>query len=81
MLFPHQLLSQPLPVYSQSDASILDADLSGVSVAMNAWWGLLLLIPLLVVVQKGIVEREEQYLIRKFGQDYLSYKAQVRRWL
>ncbi|AUD03463.1 isoprenylcysteine carboxylmethyltransferase family protein [Spirosoma pollinicola] len=53
----------------------------GVSVAMNAWWGLLLLIPLLVVVQKGIVEREEQYLIRKFGQDYLSYKAQVRRWL
>jgi len=53
----------------------------GVSVATNAWWGLLLLIPLLMVVQKGIVEREEQYLTQKFGEEYLSYKAQVRRWL
>lgn len=53
----------------------------GVSVATNAWWGLLLLIPLLVVVQKGIVEREEHYLTQKFGEEYLSYKAQVRRWL
>ncbi|GAB3779377.1 isoprenylcysteine carboxylmethyltransferase family protein [Spirosoma horti] len=53
----------------------------GVSVATNAWWGLLLLIPLLFVVQKGIVEREEQYLAQKFGEEYLSYKAQVRRWL
>ncbi|GAB3907110.1 hypothetical protein GCM10028803_40600 [Larkinella knui] len=52
-----------------------------VSVATNAWWGLLLLIPLLGVVQKGIIEREEQYLTRKFGDEYLSYKAQVRRWL
>lgn len=53
----------------------------GVSVAANAWWGLLLLIPLLTTVQKGIIEREEQYLTRKFGNEYLSYKAQVRRWL
>jgi protein-S-isoprenylcysteine O-methyltransferase Ste14 len=52
-----------------------------VNVALNAWWGLLLLIPLLVVVQKGIIEREEQYLTRKFGEEYLNYKAQVRRWL
>ena len=53
----------------------------GVSVAINAWWGLLLLIPLLVVVQKGIIEQEEAYLSRKFGEEYLRYKAQVRRWL
>lgn len=53
----------------------------GVSVATNAWWGLLLLIPLLMVVQKGIIEREEAYLTRKFGDDYLRYKAQVGRWL
>lgn len=52
-----------------------------VSIIANAWWGLLLLIPLLIVVQKGIIEREEQYLIHKFGDDYLRYKAQVRRWL
>lgn len=52
-----------------------------VSVATNAWWGLLLVIPLLLVVQKGIIEREEAYLTRKFSDDYLRYKAQVRRWL
>lgn len=53
----------------------------GVCVAANAYWGLLLLIPLLVVVQKGIIEREERYLERKFGEEYLRYKQQVRRWL
>lgn len=52
-----------------------------VSVMANAWWGLLLLVPLLMVVQRGIVEREEQYLIRKFGDEYRRYQTQVRRWL
>ena len=52
----------------------------GCSIA-NAWWGLLLLIPLLMLVQKGIIEREEAYLTRKFGEEYLRYKGRVRRWL
>ncbi len=54
---------------------------SGGCIMANAWWGLLLLIPLLMVVQKGIIEREEAYLIRKFGDQYLRYKGRVRRWL
>lgn len=53
----------------------------GGCVVANAYWGLLLLIPLLRIVQKGIIEREEQYLTRKFGGEYLRYKARVRRWL
>lgn len=53
----------------------------GGCIMANAWWGLLLLIPLLVLVQKGIIEREEAYLTRKFGDDYLRYKGRVRRWL
>lgn len=53
----------------------------GVCIMANAYWGLLLLIPLLIVVQKGIIEREEAYLTRKFGDEYLHYKARVRRWL
>jgi len=28
-----------------------------------------------------VIPKEEQYLERKFGEDYLSYKRRVRRWL
>ncbi len=43
---------------------------------------LLYLLPLaLVVVQKGVIAREEAYLERKFGEDYLNYKARVQRWI
>lgn len=54
---------------------------SGGCIAVNAWWGFLLIIPLLLLVQKGIIEREETYLTRKFGDEYLGYKAKVRRWV
>lgn len=50
-------------------------------VMTNAWWGFLLLVPLLIIVQKGIVEREEKYLTQKFGEEYLKYKSEVKRWL
>jgi len=54
---------------------------TGGCIMVNAWWGLLLLIPLLIMVQKGIIEREELYLTRKFGDEYLRYKGRVRQWL
>jgi protein-S-isoprenylcysteine O-methyltransferase Ste14 len=28
-----------------------------------------------------VISREEQYLERRFGSQYLEYKASVRRWL
>jgi protein-S-isoprenylcysteine O-methyltransferase Ste14 len=44
--------------------------------------GALVLLPvLLAVIQTQVIAREERYLEAKFGQDYLSYKASVRRWL
>ena len=53
----------------------------GVALLINILWILLLVVPLLVVMQRGVIAREEAYLERKFGEEYLSYKARVRRWI
>ena len=53
----------------------------GMALLINVLWILLLVVPLLVVMQRGVIAREEAYLERKFGEEYLSYKAQVRRWI
>jgi protein-S-isoprenylcysteine O-methyltransferase Ste14 len=48
----------------------------------NALWAILLLPAALIVIQRGVIEREERYLERKFGEEeYLRYKARVRRWV
>ena len=54
---------------------------AGLAVAMDSLWALALLIPCLVVVDRGVIVREERYLEAKFGQPYRDYKARVRRWL
>jgi protein-S-isoprenylcysteine O-methyltransferase Ste14 len=34
-----------------------------------------------LVIQREVIGREERYLERAFGEEYLSYKANVRRWV
>jgi protein-S-isoprenylcysteine O-methyltransferase Ste14 len=53
---------------------------AGISCLANALWAVLLLPPVLLVMQRGVVEREERYLEIRFGAQYLRYKARVRRW-
>jgi protein-S-isoprenylcysteine O-methyltransferase Ste14 len=53
----------------------------GLAVMLTSMWGLLLLIPVLIVLQRGVVEREEAYLQEKFGEAYRLYQARVPRWL
>ena len=53
----------------------------GISLFFNALWPLLLLPLVLIVIQRGVIEREERYLDGKFGNDYLDYKSRVRRWV
>ena len=48
---------------------------------VNSVWPLLLLPLVLLVIQRGVIAREERYLEQKFGEQYLRYKSRVRRWL
>ena len=53
----------------------------GIAALVNTLWLVLLVGPLLAVVQRGVVVREERYLERKFGEEYRQYKTRVRRWI
>ena len=53
----------------------------GLGVAAGSLWAIGLLVPLLWVINVGVVKREERYLERKFGDSYRAYKARVRRWI
>ena len=54
---------------------------AGIAVLASVLWAFVSLIPTLVVIEYGVIRREERYLERKFGQEYLAYKARTRRWL
>lgn len=53
----------------------------GVGTILNNGWALLLILPVLLVMDLRVVRKEERHLETKFGEDYLRYKAAVRRWL
>ena len=54
---------------------------AGVAVLRNALWAILFLPVVLYVIGRDQIEREEQYLERVFGEEYLEYKTSVRRWV
>jgi protein-S-isoprenylcysteine O-methyltransferase Ste14 len=53
----------------------------GIGLATNSLWIFLSFIPGAVLVYYIAIAREEAYLERAFGQEYLDYKSKVRRWL
>ncbi|CAA9416074.1 hypothetical protein AVDCRST_MAG82-1114 [uncultured Rubrobacteraceae bacterium] len=53
----------------------------GFSVLANALAPILVLPAVFAVMRRGVIEREERYLERKFGDEYLQYKERVRRWI
>ena len=52
----------------------------GVSFTFNLVWALALLVAVFIAIDRGQIRREEKYLERKFGEEYLRYKERVRRW-
>ncbi|HZB83682.1 MAG TPA: PEMT/PEM2 methyltransferase family protein [Rubrobacteraceae bacterium] len=43
---------------------------TGIASLANALWAILLLPVALLVIQRGVIEREERYLERKFGEEF-----------
>jgi protein-S-isoprenylcysteine O-methyltransferase Ste14 len=54
---------------------------AGIALVAKSWWPLVLLPLVLILVQRGVVRREERYLEAKFGQEYRNYLERVPRWL
>jgi protein-S-isoprenylcysteine O-methyltransferase Ste14 len=55
--------------------------LIGLAVAFDDFWLLVMVVPFALVIRFGVVDREEAYLERKFGDVYRGYRSRVRRWL
>jgi protein-S-isoprenylcysteine O-methyltransferase Ste14 len=53
----------------------------GIAIWVNSLWLLATLAGALLLMHYVVIPREEQYLERRFGAEYLDYKASVRRWL
>jgi len=53
----------------------------GMGVYMNTLWAFIMLLLVLWAIQYGVVMREERYLERKFGEEYMKYKRKIKRWL
>jgi protein-S-isoprenylcysteine O-methyltransferase Ste14 len=54
---------------------------AGLAFLGNALWPLLMLVPVIWVIRRQVIDREERYLETKFGAQYREYRANVRRWL
>jgi len=52
----------------------------GLTLALDTWWGFIVLVPVLITMHFGVVLREERYLERKFGEPYRQYRSRVRRY-
>ena len=64
------------PIYASFAAIYL-----GASFFFNSSFALTMLIPVLVLFDRNQIPREEHYLEEKFGEEYIRYKAKVRRWI
>jgi protein-S-isoprenylcysteine O-methyltransferase Ste14 len=53
----------------------------GIAMWVNSVWLLATLVGAVALMHYLVIPREEEYLERKFGAQYLAYKASVRRWL
>jgi len=53
----------------------------GIALAFNTYWILLSALAFVLIANKFVIEKEEKYLERKFGESYVNYRQETRRWL
>lgn len=53
----------------------------GAALLTHELWPLLLSPAVVLVINQLVIRKEEQYLTRKFGHDYATYKKAVHRWI
>jgi protein-S-isoprenylcysteine O-methyltransferase Ste14 len=53
----------------------------GGTLLIHSWWPLLALPGVLLVMRRKVIDREERYLAKRFGDGYREYQLRVRRWL
>ena len=53
----------------------------GIALLGDALWALVPLPIVLAVIDRAVIAREERYLERRFGREYLDYRATARRWV
>lgn len=54
---------------------------SGLPLNSGTWWGAILAPVFIFLMNNLVIEHEEAYLEKKFGDVYTGYKSRVRRWL
>jgi protein-S-isoprenylcysteine O-methyltransferase Ste14 len=53
----------------------------GIGLLLREAWVCVMLLPVLVIVDRHVIRREEAYLERKYGDAWKDYARRVRRWL
>ncbi len=53
----------------------------GAALAAQALWSLAFLVPVLLIIDRVIIPKEEAHLAASFGAKYEGYRRRVRRWL
>jgi len=86
----------PLDPYKPSEAIVTDGPYrltrnpaylgmtltyAGICLLSDSPWALAPLPIAVAAIDRGVIAREERYLERKFGVQYVDYKRRVRRWI
>jgi protein-S-isoprenylcysteine O-methyltransferase Ste14 len=54
---------------------------SSLAMLVGNWWTVLFIPLVIFIIQVYVILREESYLARRFGQQFIDYKMRVRRWI